>query len=66
MKVGDLVTYAFQRARWTKGKSVDVGLIVEKLTAGYLGNADVKVLWAGQTVAISQKSSHLKVIDESW
>ena len=64
MKAGDLVTYAFQAARWRKGQSVDVGLVVE--TGKYTGNADVKVLWMGpgvaSTEAITQKSSHLKVI----
>ena len=61
MKVGDLVTYAFQGVR---GQIGDVGLIVE--TGKYTGNADVKVLWMGSravaTEAITQKSSHLKVI----
>ena len=61
MKVGDLVTYAFQAARWRKGQSVDVGLIVE--TGKYTGNADVKVLWTGSTEAVTQKSSHLKLVD---
>ena len=61
MKVGDLVTYAFQGVR---GQIGDVGLVVE--TGKYTGNADVKVLWMGtgaaSTEAITQKSSHLKVI----
>ena len=60
MKVGDLVTYAFQTLRWQKGQSVDVGLVVE--TGKYTGNADVKVLWTHEKVALTQKSSHLKVI----
>jgi len=67
MKVGDLVTYAMQAARWRKGQSVDVGLIVE--TGKYTGNADVKVLWAGPgpaaPYAITQKSDHLRLINES-
>ncbi len=63
MKVGDLVTYAFQRPRWREGKSVDVGLIVE--TGKYTGNADVKVLWQGTTEAVTQKSSHLSIVDKS-
>ena len=63
MQVGDLVTYAFQRPRWRKGESVDVGLIVE--TGKYTGNADVKVLWTGSTEAITQKSSHLSIVDKS-
>ena len=29
MKVGDLVTYAFQVSRWRKGESVHVGLVIE-------------------------------------
>ena len=45
MKVGDLVSYAFQAARERKGLSIDVGLVVE--TGKYTGNADVKVLWMG-------------------
>ena len=67
MKVGDLVTYAFQAARWRKGQSVDVGLIVE--TGKYTGNADVKVLWMGPGAAapyaITQKSDHLRLVDKS-
>ena len=65
MKVGDLVTYAFQATRWRKGQSVDVGLVVE--TGKWTGNADVKVLWFGPGRAspdpITQKSSHLKLVD---
>ena len=61
MKVGDLVTYAFQRLRWRKGQSVDVGLVVE--TGVYTGNADTKVLWNGSTEAGTQKSSHLKLVE---
>ena len=67
MKVGDLVTYAMQAARWRKGQSVDVGLVVE--TGKYTSNADVKVLWMGSgavaTVAVTQKSDHLRVMNES-
>ena len=67
MKVGDLVTYAFQAARWRKGQSVDVGLVVE--TGKYTGNADVKVLWMGPAAAtpyaITQKSDHLRLVDKS-
>ena len=75
MKVGDLVTYAFQAARWRKGQSrlaqlgqsVDVGLVVE--TGKYTGNADVKVLWMGPGAAapyaITQKSDHLRLVDKS-
>ena len=65
MQVGDLVTYAFQAARWRKGQSVDVGLVVE--TGKWTGNADVKVLWMGPGAAapyaITQKSDHLKLVD---
>ena len=61
MKVGDLVTYAFQATRWRKGQSVDVGLVVE--TGKWTGNADVKVLWTGSTEAVTQKSEHLKLVD---
>ncbi len=67
MKVGDLVTYAFQAARWQKGQSVDVGVVVE--TGKYTGNADVKVLWMGPGAAapyaITQKSDHLRLVDKS-
>ena len=67
MKVGDLVTYAFQAFRWQKGQSVDVGLVVE--TGKYTGNADVKVLWMGPGAAapyaITQKSDHLRLVDDS-
>jgi|TARA_R110000824_G_scaffold10568_1_gene46420 hypothetical protein len=67
MKVGDLVTYAFQAARWRKGQSVDVGLVVE--TGKYTGNADVKVLWMGPGAAapyaITQKIDHLRLVDKS-
>ena len=67
MKVGDLVTYAFQALRWQKGQSVDVGLVVE--TGKYTGNADVKVLWMGPGAAapyaITQKSDHLRLVDDS-
>ena len=66
MKVGDLVTYAFQRQRWRKGLSVHVGLIVE--TGKYTGNRDVKVLWKpvdrlrpGET--LTESSAHLSLID---
>ena len=65
MQPGDLVTYMFQRTRWRKGLSVDVGLIVE--TGKWTGNADVKVLWtagqhAGQT--LREKSDYLTLVDD--
>jgi hypothetical protein len=67
MKVGDLVSYAFQAARERKGLSIDVGLVVE--TGKYTGNTDVKVLWMGSGAPapypITQKSTHLRVINES-
>ena len=67
MKVGDLVSYAFQASRQRKGLSIDVGLVVE--TGKYTGNADVKVLWMGSgavaTVAVTQKSDHLRVINDN-
>ena len=67
MKVGDLVSYAFQVSRERKGLSIDVGLVVE--TGKYTGNTDVKVLWMGSGAAapypITQKSSHLRVINEA-
>ena len=58
MKAGDLVTYAFQGVR---GQIDYVGLIVE--TGKWTGNADVKVLWTGSTEAVTQKSEHLKLVD---
>ena len=58
MKVGDLVTFAFQIGR---DVAMDVGLIVE--TGKWTGNADVKVLWTGSPEAVTQKSEHLKLID---
>ena len=67
MQVGDLVTYMFQRTRWRRSLSVDVGLVVE--TGKYTGNTDVKVLWMGSGAPapypITQKSTHLRVINES-
>ena len=63
MQVGDLVTYWYQLSRWREGLSVHVGLVVE--TGKYTGNADVKVLWTGSTEAITQKSSHLSIVDKS-
>jgi hypothetical protein len=58
MKAGDLVTYAFQGVR---GQIDYVGLVVE--TGKWTGNADVKVLWTGSTEAVTQKSEHLKLVD---
>ena len=58
MKVGDLVTY---NSPAITGKFA--GLIIE--VGIWTGNADVKVLWAHEKVALTQKSSHLKVINES-
>ena len=55
MKVGDLVTY---NSPAITGKFA--GLIIE--VGIWTGNADVKVLWAHENVALTQKSSHLKVI----
>jgi len=44
VKVGDLVTYAFQVGR---DAGMDVGLIVE--IGKWTGLTDVKVLWMGST-----------------
>ena len=63
MKVGDLVTYAFQRARWRKGLSVSVGLVVE--TGKFTGNRDVKVLWKGEPEPETECSQHLSPVDDS-
>ena len=60
MKVGDLVTYAFQVGR---DAGMDVGLIVE--TGKYTGNADVKVLWRGETEPETEASQHLSLVDDS-
>jgi len=58
MKVGDLVTYAS-----TEISDRFIGLIVD--VGVYTGNTDVKVLWTHEKVALTQKSSHLKVVNES-
>jgi hypothetical protein len=63
VKVGDLVTYEFQTWRWQKGLSVDVGLVVE--IGKWTGNADVKVLWSGNSVAVTQKGDHLRLLTSS-
>ena len=62
MKVGDLVTYSFQVARWARGQSVHVGLIVE--TGKYTGNADVKVLWQGETRPDTETRKHLTLVEK--
>jgi hypothetical protein len=62
MKPGDLVTYAFQAARWRKGLSVNVGLIVE--VGKYTGNTDVKVLWTNTPNAQTEKSSGLMFVKD--
>ena len=58
MKVGDLVTYS---STAIFGKFV--GLVTE--VGKWTGNADVKVLWTHEKIALTQKSSHLKVINAS-
>jgi hypothetical protein len=63
MKVGDLVTYWYQRPRWRKGQSVHVGLVVE--TGKYTGNRDVKVLWKGSTEPDTECTQHLSLVDEA-
>jgi hypothetical protein len=63
VKVGDLVTYAFQRSRWRKGQSVHVGLVVE--TGKYTGNCDVKVLWKRGALVLTEASQHLALVDDS-
>ena len=62
MQVGDLVTYTFQRGRWLKGQSVHVGLVVE--TGKYTGNADVKVLWQGETKPDTETRKYLSLADD--
>jgi hypothetical protein len=58
VKVGDLVTYSSPAVT---GKFV--GLVTE--VGQWVGNADVKVLWTHEKVALTQKSAHLRVINES-
>ena len=58
MNVGDLVTYSSSEI-----SDRFIGLIVE--VGVYTGNADTKVLWTHEKVALTQKSSHLKVVNES-
>jgi len=62
VKVGDLVTYMFQRTRWRKGQSVSVGLIVE--TGKFSGNRDVKVLWKGETKPDTEASHFLTLVED--
>jgi hypothetical protein len=63
MKVGDLVTYVFQRTRWHKGLSVSVGLVVE--TGKFTGNRDVKVLWTNRAEPNTEASQSLSLVDDS-
>ena len=63
MQVGDLVTFAFQTSRWRKGESVDIGLVVE--TGKFTGNTNIRVLWKGETEPRVQKTSHLRLVDDS-
>ena len=62
MKVGDLVTYSFQKSRWAKGQSVDVGLVVETGKFGY-ANCDVKVLWQGKVKPSTETRQHLTLVE---
>ena len=63
MKVGDLVTYWYQRPRWRKGQSVHVGLVIE--TGKFTGNRDVKVLWANEPEPLTECSQHLSIVDDA-
>tara|TARA_E500000305_G_scaffold109707_2_gene115465 strand:+ start:2827 stop:3072 length:246 start_codon:yes stop_codon:yes gene_type:complete len=63
MKVGDLVTYWYQRPRWRKGQSVHVGLVVE--SGKYTGGCDVKVLWTNEPEPVTECSQHLSLVDDS-
>ena len=58
MKVGDLVTYSSPAIFGNYA-----GLVTE--VGKWTGNADVKVLWTGSTEAVTQKSSHLKLLTNS-
>ena len=62
MKVGDLVTYSFQKSRWAKGQSVDVGLVVETGEFGY-ANCDVKVLWQGKVKPSTETRQYLTLVE---
>jgi hypothetical protein len=63
MQVGDLVTFTFQTSRWKRGESVDIGLVVE--TGKFTGNTNIRVLWKGETEPRIQKTSHLRLVDDS-
>ena len=63
MQAGDLVTYWYQRARWRKGPSVHVGLVIE--TGKFTGNRDVKVLWTNEPEPLTECSQHLSLVDDS-
>mgnify|MGYP003117534280 FL=1 len=65
MQVGDLVTYWYQRPRWSKGESVHVGLVVESAVHAADRAGDVKVLWTGHQEPISEAIQHLSLIDDS-
>tara|TARA_Y100000310_G_C20449338_1_gene699914 strand:+ start:101 stop:304 length:204 start_codon:yes stop_codon:yes gene_type:complete len=58
MKVGDLVTYSSPAITGNF-----VGIVVE--VGAWTGNCDIKVLWSHEKVAVTQKSFHLKAINES-
>jgi hypothetical protein len=58
VKVGDLVTY---NSPAITGNFA--GLVTE--VGKWTGNADVKVLWTHEKVALTQKSSHLKLLTSS-
>ena len=62
MKAGDLVTYSFQKSRWAKGQSVDIGLVVQTGMFGY-ANCDVKVLWQGKTKPATETRQHLTLVE---
>ena len=62
MKVGDLVTYSFQRSRWATGESVDVGLVVETGKFGF-ANCDVKVLWQGKVKPSTETRQYLTLVE---
>ena len=62
-KIGDLVTYWFQRPRWRKGQSVHLGVVIE--IGKFTGNRDVKVLWAGSPEPLTECSQHLTLVNDS-
>ena len=60
MKVGDLVTYCFQKPRWAN----DIGLVVQTGMFGYANCERVKVLWQGKTKPATETRQHLILVEK--